>query len=91
MGKILDLGKGKKPQKDQQKQPPKVSVKQSKSVECKECQHDIYLNAVHLRKIPKVITATPQDVLIPVEVFLCAQCGTLNTDLLPAELREFFE
>lgn len=92
MGNILQLGnKGKKQNDKQPSKAPTVSVKQSKSVECKECQHDIYVQAVHLRKIPKIIVGSPQDVLIPIDVFLCANCGTLNTELLPQEIREFFE
>lgn len=98
MAKLLNMGdgknqpKGKQTQKGKQSQGggKKVSIKQSKSVECKYCEYDIYLNAVHLRKIPKIIVGAPQDVLIPVEVFCCAQCGEVNQELLPEEVKQFF-
>lgn len=90
------MGKGKnKNNKKTNKQEPKkgktVSIAQSKSVECEECGHDIYVQSVHVRKIPKLIASTPQDVIIPVDVFLCANCGTLQKDLLPAEMLQFFK
>ncbi len=90
MANILNLGNNKN-QNNTNSPKPKVSIKQSVSIECKKCGHDIYLSAVHLRKIPKVLTATPQDVILPIDVFLCASCGALNTELLPLELHEFFK
>ena len=88
MGDGKNQPKGKKAQPKQEA--PKVSIKQSKSVECVHCGYDIYVNAVHLRKIPKIVVGSPQDVLIPVEVFLCGNCGEVNKELLPAEVRQFF-
>ena len=100
MAKLLNMGDGKNQPKNKQTpkgqsqqgkaNAPKVSIKQSKAVECQECGYDIYVNAVHLRKIPKIVVGSPQDVLIPVEVFLCGNCGEVNQELLPAEVKQFF-
>lgn len=93
MANILDMpGKGKgKQQSNAKNNAPKVSIKQSQSIECRECEYDIYVQAVHLRKIPKMLVGSPQDVIIPVDVFLCGQCGTVNLELLPEEVRQFFD
>lgn len=100
MAKLLNMdggkGKSKKTQKSQKTQQGKgkgkqVSIKQSKEVECKNCGYSIYIQSVHLRKIPKMLVGAPQDVLIPVDVFLCGNCGELNTELLPEEVRPFFD
>lgn len=90
MANILDM-KGKGGEKKSTPAKKQVSIKQSTSIECVECGHDIYLPAVHLRKIPKIMVGAPQDVIIPIDVFLCANCGTLCKDLLPEEIREFFK
>lgn len=95
MAKLLNMGDGKNQPKNQKVNPnagggKKVSIKQSKPVDCATCGYDIYVNAVHLRKIPKVIVGSPQDVLIPVEVFMCGNCGEVNKELLPAEVKPFF-
>ena len=30
------------------------------------------------RTISKIVTATPQDVVIPIEVYLCGECGEIH-------------
>lgn len=97
MSNILDLGKGKGKNKNnnkgqsQSKKGKSVSIKQSKSIECDNCTHDIYVQSVHVRKIPKIIAGTPKDVIIPVDVFLCANCGELQKELLADEMQQFFK
>ena len=39
------------------------------------------------RKISKLLTGTPQDVVIPIDIFLCGNCGEVCDELLPPELK----
>jgi hypothetical protein len=36
----------------------------------------------------KLITGQAQDAIIPIEVYLCTQCGKALQELLPTELRD---
>jgi len=55
----------------------------SKPMTC-ECGGDKFRQAVMLRKVSKLITATPKDVLLPpIPVFECVECGTVLDELLP--------
>ena len=38
-------------------------------------------------KISKIVTGTPNDAIIPVELYLCGDCGEICEELLPKELK----
>jgi hypothetical protein len=75
-----------------QQQPPKVQIDLSTSTPlgCANCGDDTFLPAVKMRKISKLLTGTPQDVILPIDVFLCASCGELNTELLPEQVKNLY-
>jgi hypothetical protein len=76
-----------------QGQPPKVQVDLSSStpLTCTNCEDDTFLPAIKMRKISKLLTGTPQDMILPIDVFLCANCGELNTELLPEQVKNLYE
>jgi DNA-directed RNA polymerase subunit RPC12/RpoP len=76
-------GKGQTPQPQQ----PKIDLSQAKEITCQNCGGTIFINGNKFLKIPKISAGTSQDVLIPVEVFLCGDCGELCEELLPKEFK----
>jgi hypothetical protein len=38
-------------------------------------------------KLSKIATGQAKDAIIPVELYLCGDCGEINADLLPDELK----
>ena len=76
-------GKGLPPQSQQ----PKIDLSQAKEITCQSCNGSIFINGNKFLKIPKIAAGTPQDVLIPVEVFLCGDCGEICEELLPKEFK----
>ena len=73
--------------KNQQPQQPKIDLSHAKEITCQNCGGTIFINGNKFLKIPKISAGTPQDVLIPVEVFLCGDCGELCEELLPKEFK----
>ncbi len=73
--------------KGQQPQQPKIDLSQAKEITCQNCGGTIFINGNKFLKIPKITAGTPQDVLIPVEVFLCGDCGEICEELLPKEFK----
>jgi len=61
----------------------------SKSIElvCADCGHNVFISAVMFRKISKIVTGTPKDATIPIEVYCCGECGEIQQELLPPELK----
>ena len=76
-------GKGQVPQPQQ----PKIDLSQAKEITCQNCNGSIFINGNKFLKVPKISAGTPQDVLIPVEVFLCGDCGEICEELLPKEFQ----
>lgn len=67
---------------------PQIDIKQSKSIVCVHCSGSIFIPAMKFQKISKILTGTPKDAIIPIEVFCCADCGQINKELLPDELKD---
>jgi hypothetical protein len=74
----------------QPQQQPQIDITSSTPLRCDNCGDTTFLPAVKIRKISRLLTGTPKDAVIPIDVFLCANCGALCEELVPAELREMF-
>lgn len=40
------------------------------------------------KKLSRLVTGQAQDSIIPIEMYLCTQCGKALQELLPLELRD---
>jgi len=94
MAKIVGMG-GNKPQKASE-QPtqagqPQIDLGKSKPIVCGSCGDDVFVTAGKFRKISKLITGTPQDVVVPIDVMLCANCGEICEELMPDQLKALME
>ena len=88
MAKVVGMGGG-KPQKasEQPTQQAKLDLAKSKPVQCAECGYDIFVDGSKFRKISKLVAGTPQDVVVPIEVLLCGNCGEVCEELLSPQLK----
>ena len=68
-------------------QQPKIDISTSKAMVCENCGYDVFIPGSKFRTISKLVTGTPQDVIIPIEVFLCGECGEVNEAFLPQEIK----
>lgn len=50
--------------------------KNSKEIECSNCSGKFFKQTYVIRRVSKVIAATPSDVVIPIPVWRCDDCGT---------------
>ena len=76
------------PNEQGQTNQPKIDISTSKPVVCGECGYDVFLPAVKMRKISKLLTGTPQDVLLPLDVMVCGECGSILDEMIPNDLKE---
>lgn len=70
---------------------PQVDLSTSKPMVCSECGYDVFIAGTKIRKISKLITGTAQDVILPIDVFLCGSCGEVNKELLPQQIQTLEE
>ena len=75
----------------QQQTQPQVDVTQSKPMLCEDCGHDTFISGTRFRTISKLLSGAPQDMIIPIDVFLCGDCGEVNKALYPKELQALDE
>ena len=70
-------------------QPPQMSLTmdQTQPVQCEQCNHTFFQEALHIRKASGLLTGTGQTTYMPIPVFACKACGHVNTEFLPKELK----
>jgi len=79
MAKII--GSGNQPQQ------PKIDLSKAKEISCQECGGTVFIPGTKFLKISKIVTGTPNDAIVPVELYLCGDCGEICEELLPNELK----
>ena len=52
----------------------------AEDVPCKNCGTNVYETVVTLKKVPAAVSPTGKDAVVPIPVFKCLNCGTLNED-----------
>jgi hypothetical protein len=70
---------------------PQIDLGKSKPIVCSECGDDVFVTAGKFRKISKLITGTAQDVVVPIDVMLCANCGQICEELMPEQLKALMQ
>ena len=83
MAKIIGMndGGGLPPQQ------PKIDLSKATEMKCQECGGTVFIPGTKFLKISKIVTGTKNDAIIPVELYLCGDCGEINKELLPKELQ----
>ena len=64
-----------------------ITLDKTTAVECEKCGGQTFKDVVMLRKASRFVTGTPQDALIPIQVFACTSCSHVNDEFLPSQLR----
>jgi len=62
-----------------------VALKDTTTITCEECGHEVFQEGVLLRKISRFVTGTSQDALMPIPVFSCSKCGHVNAEFMPKD------
>ena len=70
-------GQGQQPQ-----QGPKIDINKTTAIVCDntECENDMFMSAMKFRKVSKLISGTPNDQIVPVQIFICTACGNVNKE-----------
>lgn len=84
MAKIIGMNDGGNTPPPQQ---PKIDLSKAKEISCQECGGTVFIPGTKFLKISKMVTGTPNDAIIPVELYLCGDCGEICEELLPNELK----
>lgn len=64
-----------------------LDVTQTEAVGCKKCGGEVFIQGFSFRRVPRLLTGKEKDEMLPVELFLCGDCGEVLNELLPAGLK----
>jgi hypothetical protein len=66
--------------------PMGMNLNDARDMNC-DCGNNTFMPGFRFKKMSKLITGQAQDAIIPIEMYLCTQCGEALQELLPLELR----
>ena len=69
--------KPKKPFPQPKKQQVHVDLKNAETMKCAQCGNSIFIQGYVIKKICAFVSRTGEEVIAPVQVFNCGNCGTL--------------
>jgi hypothetical protein len=61
-----------------------IDISQASSLKCTECDNEQFDMKYLIRKVSALLSPTGEEVLIPIQVFSCANCGIIPEDFLPS-------
>ena len=67
---------------------PQIDLSKATELKCQSCGGNVFIPATKFLKVSKIITGTPNDAIIPVELYLCGDCGEICDELLPEQLKK---
>ena len=59
---------------------PKINLRDQPTVECDKCKSKYFKEVVILKKVPKLLTGSQEDTIVPFPTYMCNECGNVNKD-----------
>lgn len=73
---------------NEQPQPQiQVTLRDLIEIKCEKCQGTVFNDGMLLRKASSLVTGQPRDAYVPIPVFVCSSCGSVNDEFIPRELK----
>ena len=66
-----------KPMKPLPKQKPQIDLEDAETMVCQNCGNKIFIQGYVIKKISAIMSPTGQEVIAPVQVFNCGNCGEI--------------
>lgn len=61
---------------------PKINLKEQKTIKCEKCESKYFKEVTMLKKVPKLLTGSPDDTIVPFPTYMCNNCGFVNEEFL---------
>ena len=59
---------------------PRIDLKQQETVKCEKCESKYFKEVVLLKKVPKLLTGSHEDTIVPFPTYMCNNCGFVNEE-----------
>ena len=61
---------------------PRIDLKQQPTIICEDCGGKYFKEVVLLKKVPKLLTGSSEDTIVPFPTYMCNACGFVNEDFI---------
>ena len=61
-----------------------IDISQADPVKCAECGNEKFEMQYLIKKVSALLSPTGDELIIPVQIFSCANCGNIPEDFLPS-------
>jgi hypothetical protein len=75
-------------QKNMELQQPKINLKECPTIKCESCDGIYFREVIYLKRVPKLMTGSPEDTTVPFPIYKCESCGHVNKGFNPFEGEE---
>lgn len=62
-----------------------IDISQADSMKCAECDSEQFDMKYLIKKISALLSPNGEEIIVPVQVFSCANCGIIPEDFLPSK------
>ena len=66
-----------RPMKPLPKQQVQVDLKDADTMKCQACGNSIFIQGYVIKKISAIVSPTGKEVIAPIQVFNCGNCGEM--------------
>ena len=66
-----------KPQKPLPKQQPQIDLSDAETMTCQKCGNSIFIQGYVTKRISAIVSPTGKEMIAPVQVFNCGNCGEM--------------
>ena len=66
-----------KPMKPLPKQQVKIDLSDADTMKCQKCGNSIFIQGYVIKKISAIVSPTGEEVIAPIQVFNCGNCGEM--------------
>jgi len=61
---------------------PRIDLKKQETIKCEKCESKFFKEVTMIKKVPKLLTGTPEDTIVPFPTYMCDSCGFVNEEFL---------
>ena len=66
-----------RPMKPLPKQQVKIDLSDADTMKCQKCGNSIFIQGYVIKKISAIVSPTGEEVIAPIQVFNCGNCGEM--------------
>ena len=66
-----------KPMKPLPKKQDQVDLKDADTMKCQKCENSIFIQGYVIKRISAIVSPTGKEVIAPIQVFNCGNCGEM--------------